>query len=412
MTPVGFSAGAFSYNELLTGNGNSSGDSSFEAIFKENNFAARGGSSGSSGGGSNSIPAMLEDGTIAFERDDNQIAQNDHVDEGEGSSLSDLKGQAAQALPGPVQAVVTELYANDAEFRAAFDKAIENGLQINVRYQADQNAFSVVNGNVLLVDIKMGADIKAELKKVFNEDVDLKPVAPEEGLSFADVMAAEDMPADEFVANMERLGIFSFSGELGDKLRKDVVLILEKSPFMMDVVRADIMKLNGEKKYNFSTMGEGGGTISNPFENFGSVLLSDTLYGDTDDPDLSTRVMAHEMTHMFMHVPDAPVINVAGAIFYRDFYGDDYMNHLSDITYGGYLDGQPFKLANDFDVEGFTTAAMSGQLSEKTHQEIFDEFGGAAIGHDNIINNELDNANASAVNASKTSYMSEWFGSI
>jgi hypothetical protein len=338
------------------------------------------------GGKGDSIDDLVASGSLSIERDYRETP------EGKQSEKPEDQGVVKKALE--------ELMEEDPEFKEAFLAAQKNGLRFNIRFNADGNAADVINGDILQIDIAPDADIKAELKKRFNADSKYETVKPGDGPSFDDVMEDEDMSGKDFVAHMERLGQFSFTGEHADTIRSDVIHMYDNSNYMKQVMRSTLIKNHGEKKFNFSTIGTGGGTISRPFGDFATTVTANGNYdkaGENPEADVGRIVhMAHEMVHSFLDVADAPAMDVAEEIIIQELGGgktritstDAGTQGRSRIAYDDKLKGSMMDLDEDFDVLGFMEASRDGALNKKTHQEILDEFGGGTISLPPINNKE------------------------
>lgn len=328
------------------------------------------------GGGRNPVDRLEADGTVAFERD---TARDD----------KDVES-TADADQNVIKGTLEELLANDPEFKEAFDKAKESGMRFQFRFNADETQTTQINGDVLQIDIKPGDNVADALKDTFSADSNWAPKAPGEGPSFEEVMADDGLSGEAFVENMERLNLFSFSGEHGDKIRKDVIYMYDNSAFMKETMRSTLQEHDGEKAFNFSTIGEGGGTISTPFNDLSTSVTDKDAYEGISTEDYkpgdhlpNVELMAHEMVHSFLGVGDTPAMDVAEKIFageIRESSGSDGAGFHTRIGYQDDQKDATFELSPDFDVKGFMEDARGGGLDDKTPQEILDTHGGGTIG--------------------------------
>ncbi|QEM82266.1 hypothetical protein [Halomonas binhaiensis] len=317
---------------------------------------------------------------IEFERDVRRNEEDESSDKPEDQNV--------------IQRTVEDLLESDPEFEEAFNDALDKGIRLQFRFNADENRTTLINGDVLQIDIRNDADVKDELKNVFNEDSNWEPEKPGEGPSFEEVMADSDMSGEDFVAHLERLNIFSFSGQHGDKIRKDVIYMYDHSDFMKETIRSTLENTDGQKKFNFSAIGHGGGTITNPFDDFATSVNAPTAYDDISTKDYKSEdnlnnvsLMAHEMVHSFLGIGDTPTMDIAEEIFANELGAPDAglgpAGGLGGVTRIGYDEdrlGATIDLDDDFDVEDFMEQARGGDLDQMTHEEIMDEFGGGEIG--------------------------------
>jgi hypothetical protein len=267
-------------------------------------------------------------------------------------------------------------------------------MRFQFRFNADDTRVTQINGDTLQIDIKPGSDIKDALKDVFNGDKNWTPKEPGKGSSFDEVMADEDMSGKDFVANMERLNLFSFSGKHGDKLRKDVIYMYDHSEFMKDTMRSTLQEHDGKKAFNFSTIGRGGGTISEPFDDLSTSVNTGSAYDGMSNENYApednlayVEVLAHEMVHSFLEVGDRPTMDIAEEIFTRELGAPvarlgpaGGLGGASRIGYDDDLLGATIDLDADFDVDRFMEDARNGDLDDMSHQEIIDAYGGGRIG--------------------------------
>lgn len=316
------------------------------------------------------VDGLISDEKVSFERDTRRNADDEESDKPEDQHV--------------VQNALEELLESDPEFAKAFNEAMENGIRVNFRLNGDDSRASIVNGDVLQIDIPSDADVKSALKEVFNEDSDWDVIAPGKGPDFEEVMADKDMSGEEFIDNMERLGIFSFSGEHGDKIRKDVIYMYDNSNFMKKVMRSTLEETNGEKKFNFSTIGQGGGTISTPFDDYATTVNAHDAYEGIETGDYESKdhlgnvgLMAHEMMHSFLGIGDKPTIGVGGAVVSQELHTKP---GASRVTYDEEHKGAPIDIHEGFDAESYIEKVRGGALDDLSMDELLDEVDGVSVG--------------------------------
>lgn len=316
------------------------------------------------------VDGLIFDDKVSLERDTRRNADDEESDKAEDQNV--------------VRNALEELLESDPEFAEAFDEAIENGVRVNFRLNGDDSRASIVNGDVLQIDIPSDADVKSSLKEVFNEDSNWDVHPPGEGPGFDEVMADDDMSGEEFVDDMERLGIFSFSGEHGDKIRKDVIYMYDNSGFMKETMRSTLEDTNGEKKFNFSTIGQGGGTVSSPFDDYSTTLNAHDAYEGVRTEDYESKdnlgnvsLMAHEIMHSFLGIGDKPTIGIGGAVVQQELQTKPGGGR---VTYDEEHKGAPIDIHEGFDAKSYIDEVRGGGLDDLSMDELLDEVDGVSVG--------------------------------
>ena len=250
----------------------------------------------------NEVVRLVMAGVIAFERDDKRN------EEDEVSTLPEDQNLVSNA--------VQQLLDSDPEFADAFHAAWKGGLKINFRYNADESRVEVANGKVLMVDIKPGDDIKAKLKEFFNAGTHYETSAPKGNRSAKEVASDSSLTGEEMVAELEDMNVFDFSGPHADKIRKDIAEMFDKSPFNRAAL-AHALEKHPDRTWAFSTIGHGGGTVSEPLDNHANVVVT-----ADDGYQSNLRLWSHEFHHASLDVPDDARIQVADGI-YNNEQGND-----------------------------------------------------------------------------------------
>jgi hypothetical protein len=368
---------------------------------------ATAGSTGSIGDNVSSQAGSMGAGTVSITDKTSSITDktsgkdivSELVDDGKIFLDRDEVGKDDKDESKPVTEALAEKLDNDPDFRKEFLDKVESGARLSVRYNADDTRVDHIHSDIMQIDIAAGDDIGKSLENALKE-------APSSGVSrkitdtVSKIAGDAGLTGEEFVSKLEDTGTFSFTGENGDKMRQDVIYMYDHSDFMKTVMQ-DTLTKEPERKFNFSTIGEGGGTISTPFDDFSTTVVAEQNYDgfgedyDSADNMGTVRMLAHEMNHSFLEIGDNTIMDVAGAVFGNELTNED--GSFTGIAQGDIAYIDPYKddrleIEDDFDADAFFKLVSSSNADNLSFEEIREEVGG--IGVDDGIHNGDDYENA------------------